>query len=182
MYEFKDNDQRLVSSFRKLEYTNSTTVIHVQELMKYLRNNFKLDWKGYHGAPHWSRVNLNGLLLADAENARKDVITLFAFLHDHMREHDDHDTEHGALAVENAKKLRNEYFKIDDTGFDLLCEAMLLHSNGVIHGDITVQCCYDADRLDLGRVGIRPDPRYLCTNTAKDERFLQAAFLRSTRK
>ncbi len=35
-------------------------------------------------------------------------------------------------------------------------------------GDITVQTCWDADRLDLGRVGITPNPRWLCTACAKD--------------
>ena len=35
-------------------------------------------------------------------------------------------------------------------------------------GDITVQCCWDADRLDLGRV--MPDPRRLCTDAAKSDK------------
>ena len=31
----------------------------------------------------------------------------------------------------------------------------------------TIQTCWDADRLDLGRVGITPDPSWLCTEAAK---------------
>ncbi len=32
----------------------------------------------------------------------------------------------------------------------------------------TLAVCLDADRLDLGRVGITPDPQLLSTATAKD--------------
>ena len=33
--------------------------------------------------------------------------------------------------------------------------------------DVTIQICWDADRLDLGRVGITPHPSRLCTAAAK---------------
>ena len=39
----------------------------------------------------------------------------------------------------------------------------LAHSN-----DITIQSCWDSDRLDLWRAGIEPDPKYLYTETAKE--------------
>lgn len=168
MFSYTDKSGRLVSSSRAAAILNATdSDINIPGLIKFLRNDFALDWKGIHGSPHWARVLKNGTILAEREGARLDVITLFAFLHDHKRLHDDHDTEHGRLAVESAKSLRGEFFKIDDTGFDLLCEAMENHSDGVVTGDITVKCCYDADRLDLGRVGIMPSPIYLCTDTAK---------------
>jgi len=32
----------------------------------------------------------------------------------------------------------------------------------------TVATCWDADRLDLGRVGIKPDARYLFSDEAKE--------------
>ena len=44
------------------------------------------------------------------------------------------------------------------------------HSDGRVDADVTVQTCWDADRLDLGRVGKRPDPRLLCTPAARDRR------------
>jgi uncharacterized protein len=34
--------------------------------------------------------------------------------------------------------------------------------------DQTLAVCLDADRLDLGRVGITPDPTQLSTSTARD--------------
>jgi uncharacterized protein len=45
--------------------------------------------------------------------------------------------------------------------------------------DITVQTCFDADRLDLGRVGKIPDPRLLCTDAAKDPKTIDWANQRS---
>jgi uncharacterized protein len=63
----------------------------------------------------------------------------------------------------------------------LLVEACTGHSDGDTEADITVQTCWDADRLDLGRVGIRPHPIYLCTAVAKEAGVLQEAYLRSVR-
>jgi uncharacterized protein len=185
MYNYTNqSDNRLVSADRQAEVFKSEygTEIKIQELMKFLKSHFRLDWTGIHGAPHWSRVLLNGTKIAQAEGARLDVVTLFAFLHDHERINDDEDWGHGPRAALNAKKLRGTYFTIDDTGFDLLIEAMCGHSTGDIYGNITVQTCYDADRLDLGRVGIVPNPKYLCTATAKDPDFLNEAYLRSIRQ
>lgn len=149
------------------------------ELVEYLRGHFRLDWHGIHGSGHWARVLHNGKAIAEREGARVDVVTLFAFLHDHERIHDSLDSEHGPNACINAHNLRDVYFTIDDEGFDLLLQAMAGHSNGTMDGDITVRTCWDADRLDLGRVGIIPDPIYLCTDTARDPIFLQAAYGRS---
>ena len=37
----------------------------------------------------------------------------------------------------------------------------------MVEADITVQVCWDADRLDFGRVGMVPAPKKLCTAAAK---------------
>jgi uncharacterized protein len=39
--------------------------------------------------------------------------------------------------------------------------------------------CWDADRLDLGRVGIRPDPARLCNEAARHPKLLSEAYERS---
>jgi uncharacterized protein len=181
MYEYGDNEKQLVTSRQMHDLLNGDmkTIIRVKDLMKHLRVNFKLDWNGIHGAGHWARVLNNGLMLAKEEKARVDVVTLFAFLHDHKREHDEHDITHGARATEAAKDLRDKYFKIDDEGFELLCHAMTHHSDGHIIADISVQCCWDADRLDLGRVGIMPNPKYLCTSTAKRPEVIDQCYQKS---
>ena len=38
---------------------------------------------------------------------------------------------------------------------------MTHHSDGAVDSDPTIQTCWDADRLDLGRVGIKPTAKYL---------------------
>jgi uncharacterized protein len=50
----------------------------------------------------------------------------------------------------------------------------------LIDADITIQTCWDADRLDLGRVGTTPDPARLCTAAARDPEMLRWADRRSS--
>ena len=92
-----------------------------QRLITFARDEFRLDWDGIHGAPHWSRVRHNGLLLA----------------------------KHAG------------------------------HSDGHTLADVTAMTCWDADRLDLGRVGIRPHPQRLCNEMARHPEFISTAYLRS---
>ena len=148
-------------------------------LLVILRDQFLLDWGGIHGAPHWARVRANGLKLANLNGSRTDVIELFAFLHDSRREHDGPDPDHGPRAAAFATTIRSGFIPIDDAGFDLLVYAMTLHSNGLVEAPITVQTCWDADRLDLGRVGRRPDPARLCTKHARDPAIIEWAYKRS---
>ena len=44
----------------------------------------------------------------------------------------------------------------------ILHYACVHHTDGLTEGDVSVQACWDADRLDWGRVGIRPAPLRLC--------------------
>jgi uncharacterized protein len=59
---------------------------------------------------------------------------------------------------------------------ELLMIACRGHSDGHRDGHPTVQTCWDADRLDLGRVGIRPDPRYLCLAAARCPQRIERAW------
>jgi uncharacterized protein len=45
------------------------------------------------------------------------------------------------------------------------CSAGQTHER--THPDVTIRTCWDADRLDLGRVGITPHPEYLRTEVAR---------------
>jgi hypothetical protein len=42
-----------------------------------------------------------------------------------------------------------------------------LHSDSLNSGDPTLLACWDADRLNLGREGITPDPHRLATDAAR---------------
>ncbi len=137
------------------------------ELIFVIRRKYDLDWFGAHGVRHWARVRKFGLQLASVTGARTDVVELFSFLHDSCRHEDGHDPDHGRRAVEFATQLRGLGLELDDDGFALLCEAMEYHSEGHLGADVTVQTCWDADRLDLGRVGIQPEPHKVCTDAAR---------------
>ena len=136
------------------------------EFTTFARHHFKLDWHGIHGAPHWARVRRNGLRLAKTEGANARVIEYFAFTHDLCRKDDFVDPYHGQRAAELVSKLNGKLIFLNDHELGLLQEACTHHSDGLTDADVTVQCCWDADRLDLPRVGVRVNPARLCTNSA----------------
>ena len=149
------------------------------ELLRFLKMHFALDWRGVHGAPHWARVRHNGLRLAASTGANLRVVEAFAFLHDSCRQDDYSDPDHGFRAAELATKINDTFLYLDETELSLLVYACEGHSTGRLEGDVTVQTCWDADRLDLGRVGIRPVAAKLCTAAARDPSFIACAYARS---
>jgi uncharacterized protein len=150
-----------------------------KELMRLVKSQFALHWKGIHGVSHWVRVRENGLLLAERTGARTNVIELFALFHDSRRENDELDPGHGERGAAFAKSLAGSMFDLDPRDLELLMEACRGHSDGLTRGDITVLTCWDADRLDLGRIGIQPDPLRLCTKAAREPHILERAIRRS---
>lgn len=121
-----------------------------------------------HGPEHWRRVERNGLLLADAGDVDRDVIRLFALFHDSRRENDGWDPDHGARGAEFASELRGVEFELNDERFAILHYACVWHTDGKSHDDPTIAACWDADRLDLPRVGIMPDPKRMCTPLGRE--------------
>lgn len=153
-----------------------------QGLVAQLRKEFRLDWHGVHGAAHWARVRFHGVSLARGLGLDTRVPALFGLVHDSQRRNDDHDPEHGPRAAEYARWLwRKGVIALDAGSMRLLEAACEGHSDGHVDAHPVVQVCWDADRLDLGRVGIRPDPRYLCTAPAKDPLRIERAWAWSTR-
>jgi uncharacterized protein len=154
-----------------------------KQLIEVIRQQFKLDWHGIHGSAHWARVRENGLKLAETTGAKAEVVELFAFLHDSRRLNDHTDPLHGMRAAEFAATLRAQgVIALADADFDLLALACTKHSDGLTVADVTVQTCWDSDRLDLGRVGIQPQARYLCTDAARDPSVIGWAYRRSLRR
>lgn len=151
------------------------------DLRRRIEDRFELDHDGIHGRDHWTRVRENGLLLAKHTGADVTVIELFAWLHDSCRRDDCGDPGHGHRAADFAVQLRAEGLMegIAVPAFELAVEACRYHSHGRTDADVSIQTCWDADRLDLGRVGTRPDPFYLCTDAAKDRRMIRWAYARS---
>ena len=71
------------------------TTLITSQLVQAIRSEFRLDWRGIHGAGHWARVRANGLTIAAANGANKGVIEYFAFLRDACRRTDGRDHGHG---------------------------------------------------------------------------------------
>jgi uncharacterized protein len=117
-------------------------------------------WSRLHGLDHWHRVTWNGLALAEeTPGADAEIAMLFGLFHDSMRKNDGHDPGHGPRAAELADQLSGL------TGYrlELLMFACKRHADGEVSSDPTIGVCWDGDRLDLPRVGTRPDVSLMST-------------------
>jgi uncharacterized protein len=151
-------------------------------LLETIRRDFALSLGGIHGEVHWARVRENGLHLARRTGADIEIVELFAYLHDSKRQNDGWDQDHGHRAAEFAKTLDGSMLELPARKLERLVYACAYHSDGMTEADITIQTCWDADRLDLGRIGVEPDPRRLCTPAAQDPDVIEWAFRRSQRQ
>ncbi|HEY8607887.1 MAG TPA: hypothetical protein VIM12_12305 [Noviherbaspirillum sp.] len=141
--------------------------------------NFRLPPSSVHGPAHWARVRLNGMQIARRSGADWKVIELFAFLHDSQRHDDGADPEHGPRAADYALSRHDVLFHLEPAQLHALVTACRGHTRERLTDSATVQACWDADRLDLYRVGILPDRYYLGTPAARDASLMRAAIARS---
>jgi uncharacterized protein len=120
-----------------------------------------------HGLAHWERVRENGFALASVtDGADAQVVLFFALFHDSMRLNDGHDPDHGRRGSALARELA-DILPLEPWQLDRLIAACHGHTDGSVSDDPTVGACWDADRLDLPRVGIRPEARLLSTAAAR---------------
>ena len=150
-----------------------------QKLLNFLLKQCPLGNSIWHGREHWIRVLQNGRMLAQLTGANLKVVELFALIHDCRRENEDEDLEHGFKSGDFAKTLQGKWFHIADDELTDLVYACHWHSHGKTIASPTIMTCWDSDRLDLGRVGIRPSPKYLCTDAAKQEDVIQKCYASS---
>ena len=150
-----------------------------RELISSILVRYSLPWTGTHGVPHWARVLENGRRLSKMTGAKIHVVELFAVFHDSRRINEETDDGHGRRGAQLAKELRGIVYELEAEDFGLLTQACDLHTEGYLGGDITLQTCWDADRLDLWRVHIVPDASILCTSAAKNDTLLEWARKRS---
>lgn len=135
-------------------------------LTTFLRQHFALDWHGIHGASHWARVSRFSRYLAQGTSADTEVLSLFALMHDSCRESDLGDPGHGERAARLAKEMNGHLYRINSAQEECLAEAIKEHSQGALSNDLTTQICWDADRLDLGRLGVQVRAEKLATERA----------------
>jgi len=141
------------------------------EFLNLIISQFKLDIDTDHGIKHWRRVLEIGNYLTEETKADIEVVSFFAYLHDAKRESELHDPDHGARAADFTKELyKRGIIILTENQLEKLVIACRDHNNsGSKSQDITVQTCWDADRLDLWRTGIIPDPALLNTEFGKTD-------------
>lgn len=133
--------------------------------------HYQLDPGGIHGIGHWGRVLENGTHLAALTGANLSVVQLFAVFHDCRRVNDDQDPDHGARGAALAGTMNGRLFTLADDELAMLQDACICHAIGFTDADVTIQTCWDADRLDLPRVHVVPTPGKLCTDAAREKAF-----------
>ena len=143
----------------------------IQTLLKQIQKECPIWRSRCHGITHWERVEKNGLLLAEITGADRKVVSYFAYLHDCQRCNEFDDPQHGPRAANFALKHRS-LVDLNDEQFDLLLRACSGHTFAMPHGkagsNTTLAACWDADRLDIDRVGIEIDPAYLFLSFSKE--------------
>ena len=154
----------------------------LRPLLEVVHGQYALAWWGLHGVTHWARVYESGLRLAPETKADLEVVLLFTLLHDARRLNEGWDHGHGKRGAEFAAGLRGDLLQLSPRRFDVLYYACAKHTEGLTDGDPTVQTCWDADRLDLARAGIRPVPARLCTQAARLPETIAWATDRSERR
>jgi uncharacterized protein len=122
-----------------------------------------------HGLDHWRTVARTGNELASKTwGADGAVVEVFAALHDACRINDDDDPGHGGRGARLAGELHAQgALDLDAGQMERLVLACRTHTDGATSSDPTVGVCFDADRLDLGRVGIEPDPELMSTDAGR---------------
>ena len=141
--------------------------IKYDQLLACVIDNLVISPSSIHGPKHWQRVEKYGLYLAKKTGANRNVVRLFAIFHDCKRINDGIDKEHGLRGAQFAKLLRNKYFGLNDHLFNLLYQACKDHTDITFHEDPTIGTCWDADRLDLNRIGTQTKVSFLNTEIAK---------------
>jgi uncharacterized protein len=143
------------------------TPINFDAIWDHVTKEFQCDLDSIHGPDHWRRVERNALNISASNGAIVEVVRLFAVFHDSRRENDGADSEHGERGAEYAASLQGTLFDLSDAHFELLRYACVWHTNGRLSDDPTIGACWDADRLDLTRIGKTPKARFMSTELGR---------------
>jgi len=138
----------------------------MKELVAKVISEAKLANSSIHGVSHWQTVERNGTYLCQFNSADIQVVQLFALFHDSKREDDHRDLEHGPRAEKYLRTI-SQLVPLNAVQFEDLCVACRTHTVGKVTENITIGTCWDSDRLDIGRVGIKPHEKFLMNQEAK---------------
>ena len=144
------------------------TEAEIESVRVYAASVFSCHRYSVHGPAHWKKVDDAACLIAPKAGANLVVARLFAALHDCCRWDDGEDLEHGPRAAALVRRLSGNLLQLDLELENTLIYAIKHHTDGETSPDPTIGACWDADRLDLGRVGIIPSPQFMSTAPGKE--------------
>lgn len=144
----------------------SSSVDVIEEILPQVISDSTVNLHSIHGLAHWARVERNALFLASSVGANERIVSLFAYLHDCRRRNDGFDPGHGPRAAKYTNSIRHVLVGLTDAEMKILTEACDGHTRRQRTDDPTIAVCWDADRLDLPRVGIRPRSMFFNTPLA----------------
>jgi uncharacterized protein len=129
-----------------------------------------------HGEAHWRAVAYTALELAPRVAGADAMLgLLFGLLHDSQRLHDGGDPDHGPRAARLTQALHDEgLLPLELPRLRTLVDAIDRHTVGRRTDDPTIAVCWDADRLNLWRIGMKPSPAFLSTAAAREPAVIAA--------
>lgn len=130
------------------------------DLIEEVLSKATMPGSSLHGEAHWRSVIACGMRIAEGTAADRKVVFAFGLIHDSQRLDDGYDFAHGARATASLNGLRALQGLLSADQVDLLARACEDHENGRLSADPTIGCCWDADRINLWRVGVAPDPQF----------------------
>jgi uncharacterized protein len=147
----------------------TAAVPDVDRLVAEVRGRSVKARSAIHGESHWRNVATFGVEIAEhTPGADQAVAWLFGLLHDSQRHTDGVDREHGPRAAAFVGELqRGGFLRLSPDQLEALEAACRDHSAGRTTSDPTAGSCWDADRLDLRRLGRQPRPDLLSTAHAR---------------
>lgn len=148
-----------------------TETIYTPELGRAILDRYWLTLRGIHGLAHWARVYQNAILLRGDKDVDDTYLELFALLHDIGREHDGIDQSHGLKAA-SWMQLNLDGI-VEGQHADTVSVAVYYHTLARPGEKLDIdkpvrdvaEICWDADRLDIGRTGVRPHEKYFHTKS-----------------
>lgn len=142
-------------------------IMKYDELWKEVSERKRSASSPIHGLTHWRRVFENGLIIANETGANIDLVELFALFHDSCRLNDGRDHNHGRRAADWVESMKSDFPYLSEDIFQFLLEALRDHTHVKNTDNIHIAACWDADRLDLGRVGMTPKEEFMNTDIGR---------------
>ena len=120
---------------------------------------------GIHGIPHLRRVSFIAGRIANFYGENVESAVVAGFLHDCARTDDGGGKRHAYDSAVLAKRVLAQFYPHLDSA--RICKCIELHTDGKITTDRLLGSVWDADRLDLSRLGYKIIPELLSTDTAR---------------